>query len=246
MIFWIAPSGGNNSYICMKLIGKETGSTTTYHDTGTHSDEKQIINIMHYGTKNENTKVVVAQDYNNVKNIVSKNDVVIQNYIDDYRELLLINWFEKNQAPLGNESSLRYGWKSSWIAWQQDLWKNVSKLPITSAVCEWMCKLWDNNFEDIKRQKEIEKVFNWSCMYKSSASTVSEFEKIGYSYTVQEHDNWLKSQTGILSIWQDIKSNVETPMKLDDEIWKGIAMGMYARDNNMNRRQAEEHFGLIL
>jgi hypothetical protein len=244
MIFWIAPSGGNNSYICMKLIGKETGSTTTYHDAGTHSDGKQIINIMHYGTRNENTKVVVAQDYNNVKNIMSENDVVIQNYIDDYRELLLINWFEKNQAPLGNEPSLRYGWKSSWIAWQQDLWKDVSKLPVTSAVCEWMCKLWDNNFEDIKRQKEIEKVFNWSCMYKSSEATVAEFENIGYNYTVKEHDSWLASQKNIIDIWKNIRENVGNPMNVTDDIWKGIAMGIYARNNNMTRQQVENHFNL--
>ena len=50
MIFFIAPSGGNNSYICMKLINKDTGSTTTYHGEGSHSNKKEIINYMHIDT----------------------------------------------------------------------------------------------------------------------------------------------------------------------------------------------------
>ena len=70
MIFFIAPSGGNNSYICLKLIGTNIDGMTTYHAKGTHSDEKQIINFMHYETKTEHTQVVITEDYNKVKNLI--------------------------------------------------------------------------------------------------------------------------------------------------------------------------------
>ena len=45
MIYFIAPSGGNNSYICLKLVGTNLDGMTTYHDKGTHSDDKEIINF---------------------------------------------------------------------------------------------------------------------------------------------------------------------------------------------------------
>ena len=182
----------------MKLINKDTGSTTTYHGEGSHSKKKEIINYMHIDTVNEDTKVIITQDYDNIKNLVSAKDTVIQNYIDQHREMLLINWFHKNIERLGDEPELRYGWRDSWISWQTDLWKDVSKNPVASAVAEWMYKLFDDNFSDIKRVPEIQKVFNWSVMYDTPQATVDEFKKIGYDYTIEEHEKWLESQSQIL------------------------------------------------
>ena len=229
----------------MKLINKDTGSTTTYHGEGSHSKKKEIINYMHIDTVNEDTKVIITQDYDNIKNLVSAKDTVIQNYIDQHREMLLINWFHKNIEQLGDEPELRYGWRDSWIKWQTDLWKNNSKIPIASAVAEWMYKLFDDNFEDIKIVPEIKKRFNWSVMYESSQATVDEFKKIGYNYSIEEHDKWLQSQTEILGHWTKIKNSVEEPLSLDDDVHKGIALALHGKKYDLLRQQVESKFFLL-
>ena len=245
MIYFIAPSGGNNSYICLKLVGTNLNGMTTYHDKGTHSDDYEIINFLHIAKKNDNTKVVITENYNNVKGMITQDDVVIRNNIDKYREVLLLNWFHKNLAQLGNEPEVQYGWRDSWIEWQEGLWKNNSKIPIASAVAEWMYKLYDDNFAEIKTIPEITKVFNWSVMYESSQATVDEFKKIGYNYTVEEHDKWYTSQSKILGYWQAIKDNIDTPLKLDDDVHKGLALALHGKTYDLNRQQVESKFNLL-
>lgn len=245
MIYFIAPSGGNNSYICLKLVGTNLDGMTTYHDKGTHSDDHEIINFLNIAKKNDNTKVVITENYNNVKGMITQDDVVIRNNIDKYREVLLLNWFHKNLAQLGDEPEVQYGWRDSWIKWQTDLWKNNSKIPIASAVAEWMYKLFDDNFAEIKTIPEITKVFNWSVMYDSSQATVDEFKKIGYNYTVEEHDKWLASQSKILGYWQTIKDNIDTPLNLDDDVHKGLALALHGKTYNLNRQQVESKFKLL-
>lgn len=246
MIFFIAPSGGNNSYICLKLLGTNLDGMATYHDKGTHSDDNEIINFLHYAEKTDNTKVIITEDYNNVKSLITDNDVVIRNNIDKHRELLLLNWFHKNLAQLGDDPNLQYGWRDSWIKWQTDLWKNNSKIPIASAVAEWMYKLFDDNFAEIKSIPEITKVFNWSVMYDSSQATVDEFKKIGYNYTVEEHNKWLSSQSKIISYWNNIKLLIDAPLNHDDDVHKGIALALHGQKYNLTRQQAESKFKLLL
>ena len=244
MIFLIAPSGGNNSYISMKLIGKASGSTTTYHDAGSHSDEKQIINILHYADRTPGTKLVISEDYNAIKHLVRDQDTVIQNYIDKHREMLLLNWFHKNLQALGNEPVVKYGWKDSWISWQKELWSKSSKNPIASAVAEWLYKLADDNFKDIKRIPEIEKVFNWSVMYDSPQATVDEFQKIGYTYSIEDHNRWLESQETILAHWLNIKNNIDSPLDLADDVHKGIALGLNGLQAGLSRPEVEAKYKL--
>ena len=250
MIYFIAPSGGNNSYICMKLIGKTSGSSTTYHGAGSHSDEKSIINILHYkkGEMTSDTKVIISQDYNDVKDLIKPDDDIIQNYIDNDRGLLLLNWFHKNiEAIIEPEHpELNYGWRDSWISWQTDLWKDASKNPVASAVAEWMYKLFDDNFSDIKRVPEIQKVFNWSVMYDTPQATVDEFKKIGYDYTIEEHEKWLESQSQILDYWRKIQANIDTPLQLEDDVHKGIALALHGSKNNYSRQEVERKFNLNL
>ena len=229
----------------MKLINKDTGSTTTYHGAGSHSNKNEIINYMHIDRVDQDTKVVITQDYDNIKNLVRSKDIVIQNYINKDREMLLINWFHKNIQRLGDEPELKFGWRDSWIEWQTDLWKHNSKIPIASAVAEWMFKLFDDNFSDIKRVPAIEKVFNWSVMYESSQATVDEFNKIGYNYTIEEHDKWLQSQTEILGHWAKIKNSIEDPLSLNDDIHKGIALALHGRKYDLLRQQVETKFNLL-
>ena len=245
MIYFIAPSGGNNSYICLKLLGTNLDGMTAYHNKGTHSDDYEIINFLSMPQKTDSTKIIITENYNNVKGIVTEDDTVIRNNIDKYRELLLLNWFHKNTEAMTWDPVLKYGWRDSWIKWQTDLWTNNSKIPIASAVAEWLYKLFDDNFTEIKPIPEITKVFNWSVMYDSSQATVDEFKKIGYNYTVEEHDKWLTSQSNILGYWQDIKNNIETPLNLKDDIHKGLALALYGKQYNLDRQQVESKFNLL-
>ena len=86
MIFFIAPSGGNNSYICLKLIGTNIDGMTTYHAKGTHSDEKQIIKTIRSCAHNAN-KIDVREATKNVLNKFSLNKAV-QIHLKIYDELL--------------------------------------------------------------------------------------------------------------------------------------------------------------
>tara|TARA_Y100001970_G_scaffold294003_1_gene445692 strand:- start:6424 stop:7164 length:741 start_codon:yes stop_codon:yes gene_type:complete len=246
MIFFIAPSGGNNNYICMQLLKKKVGEATTYHDAGSHSEEKEIINFMHIENKTKSTRIVITQDYNNIKNLVTEEDIVIQNYIDKHREMLLLNWFHKNIAELGDNPALKYGWRDSWIKWQTDLWKPYSKIPVATAVAEWLYKLKDDNFEDIKRIPAIDKVFNWSVMYDSPQATVDEFQKIGYTYTIEDHNKWLGSQEDILAHWLNVKNNINDPLSLQDDVHKGIALGLNGLANGLTRKAVEQKFQINL
>ena len=82
-------------------------------------------------------------------------------------------------------------------------------------------------------------------MYESSQATVDEFKKIGYNYTVEEHDKWLASQSKILGHWQDIKDNVDTPLNLNDDVHKGLALALYGKTYDLNRQQVESKFDLL-
>ena len=88
-------------------------------------------------------------------------------------------------------------------------------------------------------------MFNWSVMYDSSQATVDEFKKIGYNYTVEEHDKWLASQSKILGYWQDIKNNIETPLNLEDDVHKGLALALHGKQYNLDRQQVESKFNLL-
>jgi len=245
MIWFIAPSGGNNSYICLKLLGKVIKNTTTYHDAGSHSDDKKVINFMLYADRTEQTQIVITENYNNIKHLIAEGDTVIQNYIDKHREVLLLNWFHKNLQELGSNPTLQYGWRDSWIKWQTGLWEKSSKQPIVSAVAEWLYKLSNDNFADIKRIPEIDKVFNWSVMYETPQATVDEFKKIGYNYTVEEHNKWLQSQEKILNYWSMIKDSIDDPLALEDDVHKGIALALHGRKYDLVRQQAESKFNLL-
>ena len=109
-----------------------------------------------------------------------------------------------------------------------------------------MYKLFDDNFSDIKRVPEIQKVFNWSVMYDTPQATVDEFKKIGYDYTIEEHEKWLESQSQILDYWRKIQENIDNPLQLEDDVHKGIALALHGSKNNYSRQEVERKFNLNL
>ena len=69
---------------------------------------------------------------------------------------------------------------------------------------------------------------------------------IRYSnYTVEEHDKWLASQSKIIGYWEDIKNNIDTPLALEDDVHKGLALALHGRMYDLNRSQAESKFKLL-
>ena len=252
MIYLISPAGGNSNYLSLKMVGADTGNTVSYHDLGNHDynneGNNKILNFQQISRKTNATKVIIISTlaFNEAKSLITDKDTVIQNYIDRHREILLLNWFHKITKPLDSEeNNSTSGYRDSWIKWQTDLWKANSKLPVVSAVAEWMYKLFDDNFADIKRLPDIKKCFNWSAMYEGSQDTVEQFEKIGFGYTVDQHDKWLHSQKMILDHWQDIKNNLDIPLSFDDDVHKGIALALHGKQHNLDRKQVELKFNLI-
>lgn len=250
MIYFVSPAGGNTNYLCLRLIGSDSSSAISYHSQGSHRPGKnQIINSLNLSIKTHATKAIIVQDLeklHKIKSLLTNKDTLIQNYINKHREILLLNWFHKITKPLdGDMTNTTSGYRDAWIKWQTDLWRNTSKLPVASAVAEWMYKLFDDDFVDVKRLPEITKVFNWSVMYESSQATVDEFKKIGYKYTVAEHDKWLASQSTIIGYWQDIKNKIDTPLSFHDDVHKGIALALHGKRHNLDRRQVESKFNLL-
>jgi len=250
MIYLISPPGGNTNYLCLKILGSDTGNTISYHGHGSHSDgdSNQILNFSQLSRKSDATKVIMINtaDFHNAKDLITDGDVIIQNYIDRHREILLLNWFHKITKPLdGQITNTVSGYRDSWIKWQTNLWRNNSKRPVVSAVAEWMYKLFDDNFVDIKRLPEVTKVFNWSVMYESPQDTIDEFKKIGYNYTVEEYDEWLVSQKTILGHWRAIGNNIDTPLSFDDDVHNGIALALHGKQHNLDRKQVESKFNLL-
>ena len=253
MIYLISPAGANGNYLSLKMIGVDTGNTLSYHHLGNHAHwfddkDKKILNFQQLSDKTDATRVIIISGmaFNEAKHLITDKDTVIQNYLDMHREILLLNWFHKTTKPEDRDVSNKIsGYRGAWIKWQTDLWKANSKLPVVSAVAEWMYKLFDDNFADIKRLPDIKKCFNWSAMYEGSQDTVDEFKKIGFSYTIEQHDQWLHSQKLILDHWQDIKNNLDIPLSFDDDVHKGIALALHGKQHNLDRKQVELKFNLI-
>jgi hypothetical protein len=252
MIYLISPAGGNGNYLSLTMIGVDTGNTLSYHHLGNHAhwlnDDKKILNFQQLSKKTDDTRVIIINTgaFNEAKHLITDKDTVIQNYLDMNREILLLNWFHKTTKPEDRDVSNKIsGYRDTWIKWQTDLWKANSKLPVVSAVAEWMYKLFDDNFADIKRLPDIKKCFKWSAMYEGPQETVEQFKKIGFSYTIEQHDKWLHSQKIVLDHWQDIKNNLDIPLSFDDDVHKGIALALHGKQHNLDRKQVELKFNLI-
>lgn len=230
------PGGGCGNYILMNLCKIDIEFTLAYHDHGTHNKGKNGIYDVRFIKDINQVKgiLVVTNRYHlDIDKIKEHNKKIIQVCIDDFNELVILNWFHKHDRTTIN-------------AWEQEQKKHwFGKYNLEKAVCEWTTKMFDKNFHDIRRISEIENTFNFSCLYKSHDVASKEFKKFGIEYSNDTHEKFLLSQNPILYNWKKILLFFqENPLSLEKYFLRGIALALHQKNFNLTKEQLYDKFKL--
>jgi hypothetical protein len=233
----VHPGGGCGNYILMNLCKIDIKFTLAYHDHGTHSkfDNTGVYDIRSIKNKNNVKGILIITNryYLDIDKIKEYNKNTIQICIDEFNELVVLNWFLKHESAMIN----------SWQEEQKKHWKG--KYNLEKAVHEWTIKMFDKNFEDIKRIPEIKKTFNFSCLYKNYDKARNEFLKFDIEYKEDTHKNFLLSQKPVLARWQNILVCAEkNPLLLEEYFTRGIALALHQKKLNLSKEEVYDKFNL--
>jgi len=232
------PGGGCGNYILQNLCKVDIKFLLAYHDRGTHSNEQNNNGI--YDIRNitdinrvKGILVVTNRYYIDIDRIKNYDKKTIQVYIDDYNELVVLNWFLKHDINT----------ITRWENEQKKFW--IGKYALEKAVCEWTTKMFDKNFIDIKRIPEIKEIFNFSSLYKNYNNSQKEFLKFGIDYNEHTHNNFLLSQKPILDVWKKILNNSKSnPLQLEEYFTRGIALALHQKQESIGREELYKKFNL--
>jgi len=236
-IVLVHPGGGCGNYILMNLCKIDIKHCLAYHDHGTHGDGNNngIYDIRHLPSI-DNIKgilIVTNRYYLDIAKIANYNTSVSQVHIDNFNELVILNWFLKH-----NRLTIE-----SWENEQKKYWHG--QYALEKSVCEWTTKMFDENFDDIKRIPEIEKTFNFSSLYKDFNIAKKEFLKFDVEYSEDTHKNFILSQKPVLDKWQKILSLYkESPLSLEEYFMKGIALALHQKGSNLSKEELYDKFNL--
>ena len=228
-IILVHPGGGCGNYILLNLCGINYSKTLAYHDFGSHSGNPYLKDFRAVDKNNIKTVLgilVVRSLYNEAIKNLSQLDIdvdPIQVIIDDFQELLVLNWFMKH-----NNSTVQ-----SWINTQKEHW--TGEYATEKSVAHWVDKMFDKNFVDVKLIDSIQHTFSFSSLYKNYEIAKEEFKKFGINYNEKKHMSFLESQSTILNRWNKIKEfSIENPLELDTFYERGIAMSLHKKLNNFD------------
>ena len=231
----VYPSGGCGNYIAMNFCKIPIKFSLAYHDRGSHSDSDLIKEVRFIKNK-ESIKAILLMTnryYLHLDKIKEYKKDVIQVCIDEFNELVVLNWFYKHTSSDIEE----------WEIEQKKYWKG--KYALEKAVHEWATKMFDKNFKDIKRIPEIKKTFNFSCLYKNYDEAQSEFLKFDIEYKEDTHKNFLLSQKPVLDRWQNILVCAEkNPLLLEEYFTRGIALALHQKKLNLSKEEVYDKFNL--
>jgi len=239
-IVLVHPGGGCGNYILMNLCKIDIKFTLAYHDYGTHNkfdNDNGIYDVRFIKDKNNVKGILIVTNryYLDIDKIKEYNKNIIQVCIDDYNELVILNWFLKHNSSMIN----------SWQEEQKNHWKG--RYDLEKAVHEWTIKMFDKNFNDIKRIKEIKNTFNFSSLYKNFNEARKEFSKFDVEYKEDTHKNFLLSQKPVLNKWQDILvCSEKNPLSLDEYFTRGIALAIHQKTFNLSKEVLYDKFNLNL
>jgi len=235
MIILYAPAGANCNYISAILNdpSQQIKSTIVYHLLGTHAGSIKVvgpyenINIIEKYVNDKKNVGCIFHHWNSSEydQILKKENVIpFQIYIDDYKELVLINWFEKFlHNPSYNQDYIA---SQEWIQTQKIHWEKYTKFTGERAVVHWIYKIFLNLIPEFKNNSLFEKKFNFSSMYKSFELSKKEFKKFNIEYTETMYNNWKDSQKIPINSWNMIKNNIETPENLEHFYQRGVAIAL--------------------
>jgi len=231
----VYPSGGCGNYIAMNLCKIPIKFSIAYHDSGSHGDS-HLVNEVRFIKNKEIIKailVITNRYYLDLNKIKEYKKDVIQVCIDEFNELVVLNWFYKHTSSDIEE----------WEIEQKKYWKG--KYALEKSVAHWTTKMFNNNFIDIKNIPEIKKTFNFSSLYKTYDNARQEFAKFAIDYKQETHENFLLSQKIILDQWQKILIySKENPLLLEEYFTRGIALAMHQKKLNLSKEEVYDKFNL--
>jgi len=227
----VAPGGGLASYVGLNLLKIKCHPAQAYHDqffnkTNVFQDQTNVEDFL------SDDKLKCMQIHNwtedHEKFFISPNITLVQIIVDKFPELVLLNWFCKRPKEE----------TKNWIQWQTTLWQKKYNSPIEAAVMEWIRKLHDPNFIDIRRIPKIKNIFHFSYFYENYNGLHEQFKNLGVEYTKDHFANFLYTQKSIIDIWQNILSCYkDDPCSLKEPLFRGIALGM---NSILNKKSLEE------
>ena len=228
-IILIHPGGGCGNYILLNLCGINYSKTLAYHDFGSHSASHNIKDFRAVDKNNINPILgilVVRSLYDQAIKKLSQLDIIIdpiQVIIDDFQELVVLNWFMKHDNTI----------IKLWIDDQKKYWQGDYALE--KSVAHWVDKMFDKNFIDVKLIDSIEHTFFFSSLYQDYETARKEFKKFGIDYHEIKHISFLQSQLTILNSWNKIKKfSIDNPMALHTFYERGIAMSLHKKIHNFD------------
>jgi hypothetical protein len=233
MIFLYAPAGANCNYILGHLLKINIDKNLVYHKVGTHSGKFLVIDryLDNVGTikkylDNKNIKACIfhfwKQEFNEFLYI--EEIIPLQILIDNYSELVVINWIEKFllNPSFETDKNAAQEWRNS----QKKIWDLYTKFPLERAVLHWLYKIHLNVAEAFEDNQSFTKKFYFSSMYESHDLTKEQFKKFDIEYTKKMYEDWKTSQNKIFDSWNLIKSNIDTPEYLPQFYQRGIAIAL--------------------
>jgi hypothetical protein len=244
MLLLHAPAGANCNYISIIINNnnkKEIIKNLVYHKLGTHNsiirvikpsenleeikkyltDKKYIACFVHFWREEFN-------EFHKEKNILS-----FQIFIDDYKEIVIINWFEKFIFNYTTDQDKLAG--QQWLKNQDNVWKNYTSFTTERAVVHWLYNI--DTKPGFKKECSFKKIFNFSSMYNSFELTKNEFLKFNINYSKEMYNTWKDSQKIIFDSWNLIKNNVNTPENLEHFYQRGIAIALNGLKNNLKEQE---------
>jgi len=254
MLIIYAPAGANCNYI-VAIINNTTSEIKkeiVYHSLGTHTGKIKVVqghenleDIKKYIDKNIGIGCLFHHWRNEYDEFLNKENVEpFQIYIDDYKEIVVINWFEKFLCnPVFETDKIA---SQKWMSIQDKQWKNYTRFVGERAVTHWIYRVHSNLVEGFENHTLFEKKFNFSSMYKSFELTQKEFKKFDTDYTENMYNNWKDSQKIPIESWIQIKNNIETPKNLEHFYQRGIAIALNGLKNNLNEHDCWNQVSLNL
>jgi len=230
---FLGPAGSNINYIALTITDKTTPALAYHYNlNGTHDINKKAL-WLHSTHWTDESK----------KHLEDKKFKVVQILCVDKLEFLILNWFEKHSRKAGHD----YPWYEDWIKEQKTAWRNVCKTPEDSlirATLHWFYKLQYKNNPDIYDVPDIKNKFMFHLFYTNDFQSLSrQFDKYDVNYTQKMYSDWIGSQKIIFDSHMKIMSNLERPNNLNSFWQKGLALGLYGKNNNLTEQQAWGRYG---
>ncbi len=207
----IAPAGSNVAYIGMIITNTPLEPAQTYH-----IQEKNLPTarfLYSHDTKDTDRDVKIS--------------------FDKMPEIIVLNWQVKFRMQPQSEGDKSQG--DAWAKEQQKCWQSYGQDWEARSVLHWTHKIC-NDKSLLSDYDNVGLMFRGESLYEGYESACTEFKKLNVEYTQIEYDTWRESQKHIFKFLESIRqvSTLAQIKQMDNNVIKGIALGIYAKKNAIN------------